>query len=566
MDSASQKRRRPRSPSVINLTLFCCFVGSSTPFVVDISSSLTVDHLKKTIKEKKSDELKGLSARKLQLFKVYIPDEDDLAQKVEDAAEGIKPLNPTMELTEIFPDEPPEETIHIAVKLPDDAGEWFGLSPVIRVSLLICNPGVPSEFRPSQPAYKDPLLQTVKPGTVHSSLQHLYKLAWNDKDRKSLIRLEDSDLDFQYESLIPTAGFDEMSMGLRVLITPEYKAALSDAKCWFSGGEIPPIIREDKEGGDEEGEETGREETRREKTGREETRREKTTRGDNKREDKGEDSYLFVAGMDDVEMGPCEEKVAWSINHPNRKFFIVVGTPGVAVIGKSLFLYYILVERLLARLPTCFQTVPAFFSYWCEEGVFRIPLPVGEEGVEIRDAIPTNAWFLVDSNDSLPTPGAMLKRVNACVVQAASPRVEHLQWTEKASASHYHWFIKPSSLKESLKIKSLHHTEATDEQWKKFFEEYGPSTRLLVSYAHRPNIFNIELRSKISRLSLEQLWDLLFRTPVGSVTRGEVSHWICGINPSFHRYRPYSTFHTPTILRMVKEEYMNRESVLCLRK
>jgi len=104
----------------MNLTLFCCLVDSSTPFPVDISSSRTVSHLKDAIKEKKLNVLKEIDADRLSLFKVSLPDEDGLAQKVEDAVKASKPLDPTMELLEIFPNELPKETIHIAAKLPGE--------------------------------------------------------------------------------------------------------------------------------------------------------------------------------------------------------------------------------------------------------------------------------------------------------------------------------------------------------------------------------------------------------------------------------------------------------------
>ena len=67
----------------MNLTLFCCLVGSNTPFSVRISSSLTVDELKEMIKEKQFRRLKEVQTDELELFKVSIPDEDGLAQKLE---------------------------------------------------------------------------------------------------------------------------------------------------------------------------------------------------------------------------------------------------------------------------------------------------------------------------------------------------------------------------------------------------------------------------------------------------------------------------------------------------
>ncbi|KAK7437959.1 hypothetical protein VKT23_018394 [Stygiomarasmius scandens] len=85
------------------------------PFVVTISSSLSVAHFKKAIKEEISNDLK---AHELDLFHVSVLDEGDLTAKVKDATGGIEPLRSTRKLSTVFPSEPPEETIHIAVKLP----------------------------------------------------------------------------------------------------------------------------------------------------------------------------------------------------------------------------------------------------------------------------------------------------------------------------------------------------------------------------------------------------------------------------------------------------------------
>ncbi|THU82662.1 hypothetical protein K435DRAFT_444520 [Dendrothele bispora CBS 962.96] len=56
----------------MNLTLFCCLVGSNIPFPVDISSLLAVFHPKDMITEKNSDELKRIDAHELALFEVSL--------------------------------------------------------------------------------------------------------------------------------------------------------------------------------------------------------------------------------------------------------------------------------------------------------------------------------------------------------------------------------------------------------------------------------------------------------------------------------------------------------------
>ncbi|THU84551.1 hypothetical protein K435DRAFT_400571 [Dendrothele bispora CBS 962.96] len=384
---------------------------------------------------------------------------------------------------------------------------------------------VKSDMHPPSAVYQHRLLKVVLHKDAAEGLQVLHKLAWKSSNRGSLFRPESADNDpgldgFQYESIISTVGFEVLSMADRVLITPEYKAALSDAKRWFSGGKVLPTKGEDDplDGGDVE----------------------------------------MGSPEEEAPEGPKEEaseEVPWPVYDPKKRrhIFIVIGTPGV---GKSLFLYYILVERLRAGLPTCFQTVPGSFTFWCEDGVFEIPL--GESRLaRVGEAIPTDAWFLVDSSEAYPTPDGSLKNIFVCIVQAASPRADHLRWTDKASTQHFRWCIKPSPLEESLIMRKLNCPATTDEQWQKFFKTYGPSTRLLTAHANTPDDFEVELRSKLHSMQLNtvQVQSFLFDTPITNMTTDEVSHWILGMKPGSRRNISTSTFHTPTILQIVKQEY-----------
>ncbi|THU84552.1 hypothetical protein K435DRAFT_783701 [Dendrothele bispora CBS 962.96] len=49
-------------------------------------------------------------------------------------------LDPTEKLSQVFPNELPEKTIHIAVKLPDGAGEPFAFGPIPLIPLPIYRP------------------------------------------------------------------------------------------------------------------------------------------------------------------------------------------------------------------------------------------------------------------------------------------------------------------------------------------------------------------------------------------------------------------------------------------
>jgi hypothetical protein len=97
------------------LTLFVYLVGLGNPFAVDIERSKTVGHLKQAILLQKPNGLKGIDAARLVLYKVELPDSEDLLVS---QASGEKLESQTMALSEIFPMEPPEEVISILVEVP----------------------------------------------------------------------------------------------------------------------------------------------------------------------------------------------------------------------------------------------------------------------------------------------------------------------------------------------------------------------------------------------------------------------------------------------------------------
>ncbi|KAG7088594.1 hypothetical protein E1B28_012569 [Marasmius oreades] len=126
---------------------------------------------------------------------------------------------------------------------------------------------------------------------------------------------------------------------------------------------------------------------------------------------------------------------------PSRNVFIVCGMPGI---GKSYFLYYVLVERLLARLPTCLQTEPDYFIYWHAMGLSRISM------TEFGEILPDNVWFLVDSNQDNVYPRDKILHSGARTLQATPSRANRLNWIDKLDVQPYQWYMKPSPVRELL--------------------------------------------------------------------------------------------------------------------
>ena len=111
------------------ITLLCLVKGNTTAsaFAVDIDREKLVSHLKDAIKAKKQNDFAGVDADRLKLWKVPISDDhvDPLSNlSLEDGEE----LLAIRKISKYFPDSPPEEHIHVIVKLPRKCLEvWYSL-------------------------------------------------------------------------------------------------------------------------------------------------------------------------------------------------------------------------------------------------------------------------------------------------------------------------------------------------------------------------------------------------------------------------------------------------------
>ena len=103
----------------MSVTLLCLVKGNTTAnaFAVDIDSGKLVSHLKEAIKAKKQNDFAGVDADKLRLWKVPISgDHDDQLRNL--TLEDSDELLAIRKISKYFPDSPPEEHIHVIVKLP----------------------------------------------------------------------------------------------------------------------------------------------------------------------------------------------------------------------------------------------------------------------------------------------------------------------------------------------------------------------------------------------------------------------------------------------------------------
>src|SRR5947209_4935788 len=103
----------------MSITLLCLVKENTlaNAFSVKISREEPISELKKAIKAEKQNDFAGVDADRLKLWKVSIPgDHDDQLRNL--ILQNSDELLAIRKISKYFPDSPPEEHIHVIVKLP----------------------------------------------------------------------------------------------------------------------------------------------------------------------------------------------------------------------------------------------------------------------------------------------------------------------------------------------------------------------------------------------------------------------------------------------------------------
>ncbi|KAF9311595.1 hypothetical protein BG003_007208 [Podila horticola] len=104
------------------LTLFCLVDGEATSqaFYIEINQTKTVDHLRGAIKDKNPDTFNGVDAMELTVWRVSLPiiEDEEIPILLNNVTSDKKKLRPATRLSKVFPEELPEETVHIVVQRP----------------------------------------------------------------------------------------------------------------------------------------------------------------------------------------------------------------------------------------------------------------------------------------------------------------------------------------------------------------------------------------------------------------------------------------------------------------
>lgn len=115
--------------------------------------------------------------------------------------------------------------------------------------------------------------------------------------------------------------------------------------------------------------------------------------------------------------------------------------------GKTLFLYYLLVLRLLYGLPTAFQHERDLLVF-DDAGVYLIRDSTTLSRLFHGEYFPIGLWCLIDINCNLVSPPEIFSSEQSplFIVQASSPRM--IRHDYAARKHHAVYTMKPFSLKE----------------------------------------------------------------------------------------------------------------------
>jgi len=171
------------------------------------------------------------------------------------------------------------------------------------------------------------------------------------------------------------------------------------------------------------------------------------------------------------------EQAILSANENGRDAFIVSGNPGIgspppfssSVVtssigpnlesGKSIFLVWLLMRRLVLRLPTAIQVYPHFAILFHEGGISQFSDLQGPDTYGVLDfgrSCHKNIWVLVDSNQYLVEPASIFRDHGPFfVIEAISPSEKRREWTKKVARVSY--YMKTWTLEEVLQASVIHY-------------------------------------------------------------------------------------------------------------
>jgi hypothetical protein len=267
-----------------------------------------------------------------------------------------------------------------------------------------------------------------------------------------------------------------------------------------------------------------------------------------------------------------------------RDAFILLGPPGIgdlfcllctiestySLIGRTIWLYLVLVLRLEAGLPTIFQSQPNRLFVFDDKGVHKLKYSSSTDAFEFKAGFAPSTWCLIDSNLRLNTvPGLILDLV-LFIVQASSPRLDRIEWTKKESQPVLKYFLKPWTVSELILgcvlkctliiaihdficSRTLQKIVQSEKDLLFFIVQYGPSACLAYAHSSSPDDYDKTLKQKLAVISYKEVVNMVNQAIALNFTN-DMSHQIILCQPDVTRDTHTVSIASPYLQSLLQEK------------
>ncbi|KAJ2933164.1 hypothetical protein H1R20_g3884, partial [Candolleomyces eurysporus] len=213
----------------------------------------------------------------------------------------------------------------------------------------------------------------------------------------------------------------------------------------------------------------------------------------------------YGVSLSDLTSELLEEAMHRPYDFVQRRYaFFVTGSAGI---GKTLWLHFVLVERLLRNLPTLLQFEHKRIYYFSKDGASIIFPEDNPKDRQLVAEMKQDVWYLFHSNEFNLSPSYAVLASDLPVIQVGLPLCKHFRWHRKITPTCIFWVMKPTTSSEVLQMRSIQDTSLwpdaltiTDAMVSSFCSLYGPSARNVFKYAKNPDAYRELLKQRLTRL------------------------------------------------------------------
>ncbi|KIM46478.1 hypothetical protein M413DRAFT_8313 [Hebeloma cylindrosporum] len=202
----------------------------------------------------------------------------------------------------------------------------------------------------------------------------------------------------------------------------------------------------------------------------------------------------------------------------------LIGHPGI---GKTLFLLYVLVCRMLASLPSiCMEENDTAYII-NSSGVKKVNVTALNSTL-----ITDDSWCLVDSNDRLPEVPKAITALRKFIIQTTSPHAERTDWWTKFPRRVYRFFMREWDLQELIAARSVQTgEEASELNLKTFLDRFIAAARQAFIYGSAQDMYARLIMETLEDLSGDQTLEIIHSGRLLDLDK-KVSHHLVLITPS----------------------------------